>query len=312
MSDFTSDFWGIYVSVISVVSIIACGVLLKMNSVRKVATSQLETTGHVWDEDLREYHRPLPQWWIWLFYITIVFALIYLVLYPGLGRFSGTYKWSSAGQYEDEMKQAEAQFGPRFNRYASQDIKLVAADPEARAIGRKLFLNYCSQCHASDARGNWGFPNLTDNDWLWGGAPEVIEATIAGGRTGVMPGFGPVLGEEGVRDAANYVRSLSGLPHDAARAARGKTKFSETCSPCHGQDAKGNQQLGAPNLTDKIWIYDSREETLIEGITKGHNDVMPAHRELLGPAKVHLLAAYVWSLSNIDAKAGPAAKSQGN
>lgn len=312
MSDFTSDFWGVYVSVISIVSIIACGVLLKMNSVRKVATSQMETTGHVWDEDLMEYHRPLPQWWIWLFYITIVFALIYLVLYPGLGRFAGTYKWSSVGQYEDEMKQADAEFGPRFSKYASQDIRQVAADPEARAMGRKLFLVYCSQCHASDARGSWGFPNLTDNDWLWGGAPEVIETTISGGRNGVMPAFGPVLGEEGVKDAANYVRSLSGLPHDATRAARGKAKFSETCSACHGPDAKGNQQLGAPNLTDKVWIYDSREETLIEGITKGHNDVMPSHKEFLGPAKVHLLAAYVWSLSNSDAKAGPPAQAPGN
>jgi cytochrome c oxidase cbb3-type subunit 3 len=308
MSDFTSDFWDLYISVISVVSIIACGVLLKMNSVRKVAASQVDTTGHVWDEDLREYHHPLPQWWIWLFYITIVFALIYLVLYPGLGRFAGAYKWTSAGQYGDEVKAAEAEFGPRFRKFAGQDIRQVAADPEARAIGKKLFLVYCTQCHASDARGSAGFPNLTDNDWLWGGEPEAIEASIANGRNGVMPAFGSALGKEGVKDVAHYVRSLSGLTHDDIRAGRGKDKFAESCAACHGAQAKGNQQLGAPNLTDKIWIYDSSEATLVEGITEGHNDVMPAHKDFLGEDKVHILAAYVWGLSNPDATVGAAVK----
>jgi cytochrome c oxidase cbb3-type subunit 3 len=307
MSDFTSDFWDLYISVISVVSIIACGVLLKMNSVRKVAASQVDTTGHVWDEDLREYHHPLPQWWVWLFYITIVFSLIYLVLYPGLGRFAGTYNWTSAGQYQEEMKTAEAEFGPRFSKYLGQDIRQVAADPEARTIGKKLFLVYCSQCHASDARGSWGFPNLSDGDWLWGGTPEEIKASIANGRNGVMPAFQPVLGDEGVKDAAHYVRSLSGLTHDALRAGRGKAKFAESCAACHGAEGKGNQQLGGPNLTDKVWIYDSSEATLVTGIAKGHNDFMPAHKDFLGEAKVHLLAAYVWSLSNPDTKssAGP-------
>lgn len=308
MSDFTSDFWDLYISVISFVSIIACGVLLKMNSVRKVAASQVETTGHVWDEDLQEYHHPLPQWWVWLFYITIVFSLIYLVLYPGLGRFAGTYNWTSVGQYEEEMKKAEAEFGPRFSKYAGQDIRQVAADPEGRAIGKRLYLVYCSQCHASDAGGSWGFPNLADNDWLWGGEPETIKATIANGRTGVMPAFGAVLGPDGVKDTAHFVRSLSGLAHDAKRAGRGKDKFSESCAPCHGAEAKGNQQLGAPNLTDKVWIYDASEATLITGITEGHNDVMPAHKDFLGEAKVHILAAYVWSLSNADAKAGSTPK----
>lgn len=302
MSDFTSDFWDLYISVITIVSIIACGVMLKMNTVRRVAASQVNTTGHVWDEDLQEYHHPLPQWWVWLFYLTIVFALAYLVLYPGLGKFAGTYKWSQAGQYEEEVKKAEAEFGPRFAKYASQDLKLVAADPEARAIGRKLFLVYCSQCHASDARGSWGFPNLADNDWLWGGDPEIIKASIANGRVGVMPGFAPVLGADGVKDVANFVRSLSGLSHDAERAARGKEKFGQVCAACHGPEGKGNAQFGSANLTDKIWLYDSSEATLIAGISKGHNDQMPAHKDLLGDAKVHLVAAYVWSLSNSGAK----------
>lgn len=309
MSDFTSDFWDFYIGVISVVSIIACGVLLKMNSVRKVAASQVDTTGHVWDEDLKEYHHPLPQWWIWLFYITIAFSLIYLVLYPGLGRFAGIYQWTSAGQYEEEMQTADAEFGPRFSKYLGQDIRQVAADPEARTIGGKLFLIYCSQCHASDARGSWGFPNLFDGDWLWGGDPDAIKASIANGRNGVMPPFGPVLGDEGVRDMAHYVRSLAGMTHDAVRAGRAKGKFAESCAACHGEEGKGNQQLGGPNLTDTIWIYDSRESTLIAGITKGHNDVMPAHKDFLGEGKVHLLAAYVWSLSNPGTKPGAGPKS---
>lgn len=308
MSDFTSEFWDLYISVITIASIVACGVLLKMNSVRKVAASQVDTTGHVWDEDLREYHHPLPQWWIWLFYITIVFSLGYLVLYPGLGKFAGVYKWTQAGQYEEEVKKADAEFGPRFAKYAGQDLRQVAADPEARAIGRKLFLVYCSQCHASDARGSWGFPNLADNDWLWGGEPDVIKASIADGRRGVMPGFGVILGEEGVRDAAHLVRSLAKLPHDAARAVRGQGKYAQSCAACHGPEGKGNQQMGAPNLTDKSWVYDSSEATLISGIAKGHSDVMPAHRDFLGDAKVHLLAAYVWGLSNPEAKPGAAPK----
>jgi cytochrome c oxidase cbb3-type subunit III len=303
MSDFTSDFWDLYISVITLVSIIACGVLLKLNTVRRVAASQIDTTGHVWDEDLKEYNQPLPRWWVWLFYITIVFALVYLVLYPGLGRYAGTYQWTQTSQYDEEMKKADAEYGPRFAKFAGQDLKQVAADPEARAIGRKLFLVYCSQCHASDARGSWGFPNLTDNDWLWGGEPEVIKATIANGRTGVMPGFGPVLGPEGVKDAANFVRSLSGLPHDTARAVRGKEKFAELCAACHGPEGKGNPQMGAPNLADKVWIYDSSEATMIAGISKGHNDTMPAHKDFLGEAKVHILAGYVWSLSNVNAGA---------
>jgi len=311
MSDFTSDFWDIYISVITLVSIIACGVLLKMNSVRKVAAAEIDTTGHLWDEDLREYNSPLPMWWVWLFYITIVFSLIYLVLYPGLGRFAGTDKWTSTGQYDAEMKAAEIEFGPRFAKYAAQDIRQVAADPEARAIGQKLFLHYCSQCHASDAAGSRGFPNLTDRDWLYGGEPEAIQTTIANGRNGVMPAFGPGLGEQGVKDTAHYVQSLSGLKHDSVRAARGKENFAANCAACHGPEGKGNQQIGAPNLTDKIWLYDSSEATLIEGISKGRNNVMPAHKDFLGEAKVHVLAAYVWGLSNPNAQVNGASKGTG-
>lgn len=298
MSDFTSGFWEIYIGAITVIAILACIVLLQVMSSRRVAGGTTETTGHTWDEDLGEYNNPLPKWWMWLFYITIIFSIAYLVLYPGLGSFSGTNKWSSAGQYQSEVQQAETQYGPIYAKYAAMDIKQVASDPEARAIGAKLFLNNCAQCHASDGGGSKGFPNLTDQDWLYGGDPEAIKTTIAGGRNGIMPALGPVLGEDGTKDVANYVRSLSGLSADPIRVANGKEKFAANCVACHGPEGKGNPQLGAPNLTDKVWLYGSSEATIVETITKGRNNVMPAHKNLLGDAKVHILAGYVYGLSN--------------
>jgi cytochrome c oxidase cbb3-type subunit 3 len=297
MSDFTGGFWDYYVGIITVISIVACAVLLHSMSSRRVPGGTAQTTGHTWDEDLGELNNPLPRWWIWLFYITIVFGVVYLLLYPGLGSYAGSYQWTSAGEYEAEVKQASAQYGPLYEKYAAQDLKQVAADPQARAIGQKLFLNYCAQCHASDGGGGKGFPNLTDRDWLYGGEPETIEASIRNGRNGVMPPLGSVLGEEGTKDAAHYVLSLSGRKSDSARAARGKGKFA-VCAACHGADGKGSRQLGAPDLTDRIWLHGSSEATVIETITKGRNNVMPAHKDFLGEAKVHILAAYVYSLSN--------------
>jgi len=298
MSDFTSGFWDYYIAIITLLSIVACAVLLQAMSSRRVSGGKTETTGHVWDEDLGEYNNPLPRWWIWLFYITIVFSLGYLVLYPGLGSYAGSAKWTSVGQYDGEMKQAEQQYGALYAKYASQDLKQVAADPEARAIGQKLFLNYCAQCHASDAAGSRGFPNLTDRDWLYGGDPETIKTSIMNGRNGTMPPFGPVLGEDGAKNVANYVLSLSGRTHDSVRAALGKDKFSTICAACHGADGKGNPALGAPNLTDAIWLHGSAEATIIETIMRGRTSLMPAHKDFLGEAKVHLLAAYVYGLSN--------------
>ncbi len=298
MSEFTSGFWEIYIGAITIVSILACLVLLLTMSSRRVSGGATETTGHTWDEDLGEYNNPLPRWWMWMFILTIVFSLGYLAFYPGLAFYKGSGNWSSTGQYDEEIKQADAQFGPLFQKFASRDIKDLARDPEARAVGQKLFLNNCAQCHASDAGGSRGFPNLTDKDWLYGGEPETIEATIANGRKGAMPAFGAVLGSEGPRDVAHYVFSLSGRTHDSIRAARGREKFQTICAACHGAEGKGNPQLGAPNLTDKIWLHGSSEEAVVETITGGRNNLMPAHKELLGDAKVHVLAAYVYGLSN--------------
>ena len=296
MSDFNSGFWSFYVTVGTLLSIAACALLLWRLSKRKVAGDP-DKTGHVWDEDLDEYNNPLPMWWIWLFWITIVFSLGYLWYYPGLGSIEGAAKWTSANQYDAELAAAEKQYGPLYAKLGAMDIKALAADPEARAVGQKMFLNYCSQCHASDARGSKGFPNLTDNDWLYGGEPQTIETTIMNGRNGIMPALGAVLGTAGTRDTANYVRSLSGLAHDTAAAERGKSHFATMCAACHGADGKGNVAVGAPNLTDKVWLYGSSEDTIIDTITKGRSNMMPAHKDLLGAQRVHILAGYVYGLS---------------
>ncbi|BAK75865.1 cytochrome c oxidase, cbb3-type, subunit III [Pseudogulbenkiania sp. NH8B] len=299
MSDFVSDFWGVYIAVVVIVGIVGLAYLLFSQSKTNLKKGEkVETVGHVWDDDLEEYNNPLPRWWMMLFYITLVFGAVYLVLYPGLGTFKGIRGWTSVGQYNEERSQAEAKYQPLYDKFLKQDIQTVAANPEAQAMGKRLFQTYCVQCHGSDARGAKGFPNLTDNDWLHGGTPQKIEETITIGRHGQMPAWGAAFGEEKVKDVANYVMSLSGKKHDADRAARGKETFSAVCAACHGPDGKGNQAMGAPNLTDNIWLYGGTEKTIIETITNGRNNQMPAWKDFLGEGKVHLLASYVWGLSN--------------
>jgi cytochrome c oxidase cbb3-type subunit 3 len=295
MSDFVSEFWNVYIASITIISILGCALLLWLQSTAKHVEGK--TTGHIWDETLQEYSNPLPNWWRWLFYITVVFALLYLALYPGLGSFKGSYQWTSTGQYEKEIKKAEADYGPIYAKFLKQDIRMVAANPEAREMGQRLFLTYCAQCHGSDAQGAKGFPNLTDHDWLWGGTPEQIKETITNGRNAMMPAKGvkPDLSGEDIKDIAHYVRSLSGLAADPIRIHRGKPLFGMACSACHGAEGKGMVGL-APNLTDKTWLYGSSEGTIIETITNGRVNQMPAFGDFLGEAKVHLLTAYVYGL----------------
>jgi cytochrome c oxidase cbb3-type subunit 3 len=316
MSDFTSSFWSFYVAILTLGSIGYCAWLLwKMSRAKlpagqttqaKAAGKTVELTGHTWDEDLAEYNNPLPRWWMWLFWITIVFALGYLVLYPGLGSNDGVLKWSSSRAWGDEREATEARIKPLYDKYLAMDVKQVAADPQAHAMGERLFLNNCAQCHGSDAAGGKGYPNLRDTDWLYGGDPDTIKTSIMNGRNGVMPALGPAIGEENVRNVVHYVRSLSGLPHDGLKAQLGKAVFMQNCSACHGADGTGNKAVGAPNLTDKIWLYGSSEQTITETVMKGRGSstlaegqsAMPAWKDKLGEGKVHVLAAYVWSLSN--------------
>jgi cytochrome c oxidase cbb3-type subunit 3 len=312
MSDFTSGFWPIYISVITAVSIIGIWIFIKSHTTRKLLPGEKpELIGHAWDGDLQDFDNPLPRWWLGLFYGTLVFAAVYLVLWPGMGNFAGVLGWTSLQEYEDEVKAAEAKFQPVYAGFMKQDIATVAANPEARAIGRNLFLTYCSQCHGSDAAGAKGFPNLTDHDWLYGGDPATIQASITDGRAGVMPALGEALGPQGMKEVANYVLSLSGRQHDAGLAAAGNAKFAENCAACHMPDGTGMAAMGAPNLTDKVWLYGGSEASIVEAIAKGRNGVMPGSAQTLGTtsnkeAKLHLLAAYVYGLGGGQPPAAPA------
>ena len=296
MSDFVSSGWSLFVAGVTVISLIACLVLLAIASRRKVMAND-NTTGHVWDEDLREMNNPLPRWWVWLFIITVLFSGAYLAMYPGLGSYAGGLKWSSSGQHQAEMDKARDAMAPLYAKFVSQPAEALAKDAQAMAIGERLFANNCATCHGADARGSKGFPNLTDGDWLWGGTHDAIKETIVKGRNGVMPPMAAAVGTaEDVRNVANYVLSLSNSPHNAVAAQLGKAKFG-ACAACHGPEGKGNQALGAPNLTDKVWLHGWGEEAIIATITNGRNNLMPPQASRLSPEQVHVLGAYVWSLS---------------
>lgn len=296
--DFTSSFWSLFISAITVLGILGCALLLWLTNKTKVQASQDMSTGHVWDGDLREMNNPLPRWWVWLFIITIVFSVAYLIIYPGMGSYQGKLGWTQVGQFEAEMAKAEEVTKPLYDKFMAMSVQEVAADEQAMAIGGRLFLNNCAQCHGSDARGSKGFPNLTDNDWLHGGKPENIKTTLVNGRMGMMPPMAAMVGsEDDVRNVANYVLSLSGSEHDAARAELGKEKFM-VCAACHGPEGKGNQMMGAPNLTDGIWLHGAGEKNIMAMINNGKTNQMPAQADKLSEAQIHVLTGYVWGLSN--------------
>ena len=300
MSDFISAGWSTYITLVTVVGIFWCIWLLFSQLKVKVKLDpdgEIADTGHVWDEDLRELNNPLPRWWMWMFLSSCIFSLSYLILYPGLGSYSGVLGYSSDGALMNSMTTANEELKPVYAKYIKMDIEQVGADPKAREMGQRLFLNSCAQCHGSDAGGSKGFPNLTDGDWLYGGSPENIKTTLINGRNGVMPAYGHLETAQ-IVDLANYVRSLSGLPADDAKVARGAELFKSNCVACHGVDGKGNIVLGAPNLTDKTWLYGGSEATIVETLTKGRMAMMPSQDKVLSPEKIQLLTAYVWGLSN--------------
>jgi cytochrome c oxidase cbb3-type subunit III len=302
MSDFFHSGWSIFVAAGTVLGLVWCLWLLYVASQRKVMAND-NTTGHLWDVDLKEMNNPLPRWWLWLFIITVVFAGIYLALYPGLGRFPGTLGWTSVGQYKTEQQRAQEQIAQIFARFKGKTAEDLAKDSSAMGIGERLFGNNCAQCHGSDARGSKGFPNLTAGTWLWGGSPATIAETITKGRIGVMPPLAAAVGTaEDVRNLANYVLSLSGSAHNSAAAQLGKPKF-VVCAACHGPAGKGNPALGAPDLTDKVWLHGWGEAAIVSIVTSGKNNVMPAFGERLSAEQIHVLAAYVWSLSQTAALA---------
>lgn len=310
MSDFVSSFWSYYVGVAVIVSIIGCAWLLWIAGRTKAhATSTtnvdahgnpiaVETTGHLWDEDLEELNNPLPRWWAWLFVITILFGFAYLATYPGLGSYAGNAGWSEVKAYEAEKLAAEKLVAPLYAKFAAQTPEQLAGNGEAMAVGERLFMNNCAQCHGSDARGSKGFPNLSDKDWLYGGTPDKILESITNGRRGTMPSMAAAVGTpEDVVNVANYVLSLSNSGGDSAKAALGRDRF-VICAACHGADGKGNQVVGAPNLTDSIWLHGFGLENIVSAVNNGHASNMPAHADKLSPTQIRVLAAYVWQLSN--------------
>lgn len=298
MSDFFNVGWSVYIAAIVIGGLVFCLALLIIASRRKIMADD-NSTGHVWDEDLKEMNNPLPRWWMGLFVITVAFAAIYLALYPGLGSNQGALHWTAVGQLQAENEKARVAMAPVYAAFANLPAQELSKNPQAMAIGERLFANNCAQCHGADAKGSKGFPNLTDQDWLGGdGSPEYIEKTIINGRQGVMPVMAPAVGTpEDVRNVADYVLSLSGSPHNSVAAQLGKPKF-VVCAACHGPEGKGNPVIGAPNLTDKIWLHGWGEEAVMAMVSNGKTNVMPPQGQRFTPDQIKVLSAYVWSLSH--------------
>jgi cytochrome c oxidase cbb3-type subunit 3 len=321
-----TTFWSLWIIVITVGTLVGCAILLTWCAKDKMGVEEGEDMGHEYD-GIRELNNPLPKWWTYLFVSTFVFAAVYLALFPGLGSFKGLLNWQSSAQtvrsleeskqaianaqenkqlnqYAKELDDADAYFGEAFRKLAHNEnglrpIPEIAQDPDAIKVGQRLFLQNCSQCHGSDARGLKGFPNLTDNAWLYGGEPAAIVTTVMQGRIGQMPSWKDALGEQGVQEVVSYTLSLSGRKVNAREAEAGKARF-VVCAACHGTDGKGNPAVGAPDLTDQYWLFGDSRADVTQTVMNGRSGVMPAWKDILGEDKVQLVSAYVWSLSNTD------------
>ena len=293
-----NSFWNWFVIIITMVSILGCWWLLHWTKgVSDREGEEVGSTGHIWDENIRELNAPLPRWWLHLFNITIVFALIYLILFPGLGNVPGVKGWTQNAQYDAELSAATASQEAVYARFRDMDPAALMADSEANEIGHRLFGNNCAMCHGSDGRGATSFPNLADNDWLYGGSFDQVLASINKGRVGTMPPWGAVLGEDGVTEVVAYVQQLAGQESDAQLAAAGKARYATVCIACHGMDGNGNQALGAPDLTNNIWLYGGDPSVIAESVSLGRAGKMPAHENLLNEDRRRLLAAYVTGLA---------------
>lgn len=296
-----SSFWSIWIIALTAITLVGSVWLLFANrkiNVKGGEAGKENKTGHVYD-GIEEYDNPLPAWWFNMFVLTVVFGVIYLALFPGLGSFPGLLGWTSHGKWEAEMAAADEKYTPIYAKYMGMPVEEIIADPEAMKMAQRLFNNNCTVCHGSDGRGSYGFPNLADNDWLYGGSFETIKQTITRGRNGAMPAWGTVIGEDGVDQAAEYVFKLSGREFDSAKAEAGQKIFQTYCVACHGPDGKGTQALGAPNLTDGTWLYGGSPTLVRHSIRSGRNGNMPAQQHQLKEEKINLLAAYVYRLSKV-------------
>lgn len=291
-----TSFWSWWVIILTVITFVGITWILLAN--RKRGESETDkTTGHTHD-GIEEYDNPLPAWWFYMFVITIVWAIGYLIVYPGMGNYPGLIGWTQVGQHEEEVAEAEQRFSEMRSRYLAMSVEEIAQDPAVRRMGMRLFGNNCAQCHGADGKGRYGFPNLTDDDWLYGGSPEAIKTTLIDGRRAAMPAWRDILGDQGIAEATEYVLSLNGRSTEEDMVAAGEQHYQTYCAACHGGDAKGNYQFGAPNLTNGIWLYGGSREQIAHSLRAGRNGVMPAYGDSLTEDKIHILTAYVYSLGN--------------
>ncbi|MCB1730532.1 MAG: cytochrome-c oxidase, cbb3-type subunit III [Halieaceae bacterium] len=289
-----ASFWSYWVIILTVVTIVGITWILFANRKRE-AQQQDKTTGHVYD-GIEEYDNPLPAWWFYMFVITIVWGIGYLIIYPGMGNFAGVIGWTQIGQYEQQVAAADEKYRDMRDRYLALPVEEIAADPAVRKMGMRMFANNCAQCHGADAKGAYGFPNLTDGDWIYGYTPDVIKTTIMEGRQAVMPPWGAVIGDKGVTDVTQYLLRINNRSADEAQADAGETVFKTYCAACHGADGGGNQAMGVPNLSNGVWLYGGSEEQIAHSIRAGRNGVMPAFKDTLGEDKIHILTAYIYGL----------------
>ncbi|WP_223670860.1 cytochrome-c oxidase, cbb3-type subunit III [Kangiella shandongensis] len=296
-----SDFWSGYIIAIIAINIIGCAALLFFTRRKKSGAEENETTGHVYD-GIEEYDNPLPRWWLWMFYITIIFSVIYLILYPGLGKFEGVLGWTQTKQYEEEVATADEKYLPLFEQYSAMSIEDLQNEPEALDMGQSIFANTCFGCHGADGRGGIGFPNLTDDEWIYGGTPDDIVYSITEGRQGAMPPWGETLGEEKLSAVLHYVLSENEVERTYREelVEEGRTTYQTYCKACHAEDLSGNPAMGAPNLKDDVWLHGGSISMIKNTIRNGVNANMPPHDKILGKHKIHLVAAYVYSLSHGD------------
>lgn len=293
-----SEAWSVYIIALTVLNIVGLVWLLLATARggKPSASTQVETMGHVWDGDIAELNNPLPRWWLWLFVLSVVFAVGYLVFYPGLGNFAGRLGWTSDGEVERTLTATNARLESLYAGFRDRPLSELARDPAAIKVGRNVFANQCAACHGSDARGAKGYPNLVDGDWLYGGDPDTVLASVLHGRHGIMPPLAATLPGGGVEEVAQYVLALSGQDHDRRLAGLGKPKFETICAACHGVAGTGNPTLGAPNLTDDIWLHGGGDLAAIrEAIVYGRSGVMPAWEPLIGTDRARLAAAWVLS-----------------
>ena len=309
-----TTFWHWWIVILTLANIAGIYWLIRWTSKKRYGeVPEGAEMGHSWD-GVVELNTPLPRWWLYMFYLTIVFAIIYLLLYPGLGQFQGFLGWSSGNmlnledsQYIREQQRAEERYGQIFASMAERSMTSLSQDFDALTTGRRLYLNYCSTCHGSDAGGAMGFPNLRNGVWQWGGEPNAIKHTILHGinydgsaqtRRGEMPGMGAALGDEGVENVAHYVLQLSGRPDaDAEKADAGAQQYAMFCAGCHGPDGTGMTIMGAPDLTANVWTYGGSLGAIKESIAVGRKGMMPGFGAFLGEDRVHVLSAYIYSLN---------------